>query len=207
MLERCPIPKNHLDTRWLWHSRLEYAAACCLAAVQPSHPLPAAQQDQQARAQKVEEFLDRYGNSLLRFAYSYVHNLSDAEEMVQDTLLQYFKTSPVLETKQHEKAWLMRVCANLCKNRLDYNARRQADQLSDLLAAEPQQDLSFVWEAVKALPQKYREVLHLFHYEGYPTSHIAQLLGKKESTVRSLLLRGRTKLKQVLKEGYDFEEI
>ncbi len=157
--------------------------------------------------QQAQRLLDSYGNSLLRFAYSYVHNLSDAEEMVQDTLLQYFKTSPAIQNPCHEKAWLMRVCANLSKNRLDYNARRQTDELTDMLAAQQREDLSFVWQAVKALPPKECEIIHLFYYEGYSSVEIAKLLGKKESTVRSLLKRGRTKLKTVLKEAYDFEEI
>lgn len=121
--------------------------------------------------------------------------------------MQYFKTVPSIESKRHEKAWLMHVCANLSKNRLDYNARRQADELTEMLAADQQEDLSFVWQAVKALPPKEREIIHLFYYEGYSSVEIAKLLGKKEVTVRSLLKRGRTKLKTVLKEAYDFEEI
>lgn len=98
------------------------------------------------------------------------------------------------------------MAANLSKNRLAYNRVRSADSLSETLAAEERPDLSFVWEAVKALPVKYREVLHLYHYEGYPTAEIARLLGRKEATVRSDLHRGRARLKDVLKEAYDFEE-
>ena len=66
-------------------------------------------------------------------------------------------------------------------------------------------DLSFVWEAVKALPEKYREAIHLYYYEGYSTGQMAVLLGRKESSVRSDLKRGREKLKMILKEAYDFE--
>ena len=80
------------------------------------------------------------------------------------------------------------------------------DELNDELVAENREDLSFVWDAVKALPENYREVIHLFYYEGYSTKQIAKLLQKKEATVRSDLHRGREKLKAVLKEAYDFEE-
>ena len=73
------------------------------------------------------------------------------------------------------------------------------------LAAEQREDLSFVWEAVRALPDKYREIVHLFYHEGYQTAQIAKILDMKESTVRSNLARGREKLKTVLKEAYDFE--
>lgn len=58
---------------------------------------------------------------------------------------------------------------------------------------------------MKHLPVKDREVIHLFYYEGFSTGEIAHILGQKEPTVRSRLMRGRKKLKQVLKEAYDFE--
>lgn len=156
--------------------------------------------------QRAEEILDTYGNSILRYAYSYLHNMSDAEEVLQDTLVQFLKTTPVFESREHEKAWLLRVAGNLSKNRLAYNSVRRTDELNDELVAENREDLSFVWDAVKLLPENYREAIHLFYYEGYSTKQIAKLLGKKEATVRSDLRRGREKLKAVLKEAYDFEE-
>ena len=152
----------------------------------------------------VEEALDRHGDSILRLAYSYLHNRSDAEEVLQDTLVRLFQNQPSFESRDHEKAWLLRVAANLSKNRLAYNKRRAADALQDTLAAEEREDLSFVWEAVKALPPNYRDVIHLFYCEGYSTAQIAEILDRKETTVRSYLSRGRQKLRDILKEDYDF---
>ncbi len=60
-----------------------------------------------------------------------------------------------------------------------------------------------LFQAVCSLPVKYREVIHLFYYEDYTTAQIAQVLGKREGTVRSLLNRGREKLRQIWKEGAD----
>ena len=97
------------------------------------------------------------------------------------------------------------MAANLSKNRLEYNALRAYDELSEDLAEEGREDLSFVWEAVKDLPTQFREVIHLHYYEGYSTEEIALILGRNPSTVRSDLRRGREKLKSVLKEAYDFE--
>ena len=77
---------------------------------------------------------------------------------------------------------------------------RQADQLEETLVAQEREDLSYVWDAVKALPVPYREAIHLFYYEGYSTAQIAQILDQKESTVRSRLKRGREKLKPLLEE-------
>lgn len=77
---------------------------------------------------------------------------------------------------------------------------RQADQLEETLVAQEREDLSYVWDAVKALPVPYREAIHLFYYEGYSTAQIARILDQKESTVRSRLKRGREKLKPLLEE-------
>lgn len=150
--------------------------------------------------QRATALLDQYGEHILRLAYSYLHNQSDAEDILQDTLIQYLRTAPVLESPAHEKAWLLRVAGNLSKNLLRAQGYRQADQLKETLVAQEREDLSYVWEAVKALPVPYRETIHLFYYEGYSTAQIARILDQKESTVRSRLKRGREKLKPLLEE-------
>ena len=153
----------------------------------------------------IENVLDTYGNAILRLAYSYIHNMSDAEDILQDTLIKYMQSSPAFLTEGHKKAWLLHVAANLSKNKINYNKIRETDELEETLVAEEREDLSFVWEAVKALPEKYREVLHLYYQEGYPTKEISKILNRNENSVRSDLKRGREALKQVLKEAYDFE--
>lgn len=162
--------------------------------------------NQEAINQQAEKLLTDYGNSILRLAYSYLHNISDAEEILQETLIRFLQTAPSFESPSHEKAWLLRVAGNLSKNRIDYNRIRSTDELNETLVANNLEDLSFVWNAVKDLPEKYREVIHLFYHEGYSSAQIAKIVGKKESTVRSDLRRGRAKLKEVLKEEYGFEE-
>lgn len=153
----------------------------------------------------IENILDTYGNAILRLAYSYLHNISDAEDILQDTLIKYMQSAPAFLTEGHKKAWLLHVVANLSKNKINYNKIRETDELEETLVAEEREDLSFVWEAVKALPEKYREVIHLYYQEGYPTKEISKILNRNESSVRSDLKRGREALKKVLKEAYDFE--
>lgn len=152
-----------------------------------------------------EKALDQYGNAILRLAYSYLHNMSDAEDILQDTLLKYMQSAPAFENAQHEKAWLLCVTSNLSKNKLSYNKVRETDELLETLTAEEREDLSFVWNAVKKLPDKYREAVHLYYEEGYSTREISRILNRRESTIRSDLKRGRERLKEVLKEEYDFE--
>ena len=179
---------------------LFHAAARLFAAKETSKAT--AQDDVSARAAQI---LDAHGNAILRYAYSYLHNMADAEEVLQDTLVQFLKTAPRFESEAHEKAWLLRVAGNLSKNRLSYNAVRAADELNDELVAENREDLSFVWDAVRQLPVQYREAVHLFYYEGLSTRQIASVLNRSEATIRSVLHRGREQLKRILKEAYDFE--
>lgn len=154
---------------------------------------------------KATQILHDYGNGILRMAYSYLQNMDDAEEILQETLIQFLRKAPKFENAEHEKAWLLHVAANLSKNRIKYNQIRKTDELDETLIAEEKQDLAFVWEAVKSLPEKYREVIHLHYHEGYQIAQIAQILNRRESTIRSDLRRGREKLRAILKEAYDFE--
>ena len=184
--------------------RLLFAAAARRISAAAEPRILGSDEREELNAQ-AEKILDDYGSSILRLAYSYLHNMSDAEEVLQDTLIKFVRTAPLFESETHKKAWLLRVAGNLSKNRIDYNRVRDADELNEELASEERSDLSFVWEAVKALPVKYREVIHLFYHEGYQTAEIASLLHENEATVRSRLNRGRAKLRTVLKEAYDFE--
>ena len=154
---------------------------------------------------KAEYFFNVFGNSVLRLAYSYLHNREDSEEVLQETLIKYINAAPEFENDDHAKAWLMRVAANISKNRIDYNRRRQTDELNEELVSEERADLSFVWEAVKSLKPAQREAIHLFYQEGYSTREIASILDRNESSVRSDLKRGREALKTILKEAFDFE--
>ena len=110
---------------------LFHAAARLFAAKETSKA--AAQDDVSARAAQI---LDTHGNAILRYAYSYLHNMSDAEEILQETLIRYLTVQPELQGPEHEKAWLLRVAANLSKNRLDYNRLRDTDELEETLVSQ-----------------------------------------------------------------------
>lgn len=168
----------------------------------PAKETPASAQS----AALAEHALCTYGQSILRLAYSYLRNQSDAEDILQETLVRLLRSAPEFETQEHEKAWLLHVAANLSKNRLRYNRLRRADPLEETLIAQERPDLAFVWEAVSALPVRWREVLHLYYQEEYSTAEIAQILSRKESTVRSDLRRARIRLKEVLQDDYDLSE-
>ena len=153
-----------------------------------------------------EALVERQGNRLYRAALAVLGDPREAEDAVQDAFVKYLEKQPQFESPDHERAWLLRVAANLCKNRLSYWRRHPQEELSELLPGREEPQLAAVWDAVGALPARYRGVVHLYYYEGYSTVEIARLLGKKEATIRSLLTRARARLRELLKEGYDFEE-
>ena len=153
------------------------------------------------------ELAKAHAPAIYRLAYARTGSRADAEDIMQEVFVRLLRAGPDFADRAHARAWLLRVAANLCKNRLSYWKRHPQEELSDLLPGRaPEPELSAVWDAVGALPARYRGVIHLYYYEGYTTVEIARILGARESTVRSLLARGREKLRAVLKEGYDFEE-
>ena len=160
---------------------------------------------------EAEEILSTIGNSILRLALSYLHNIEDAEDILQETMIKFVTVRPVFESEAHRKAWLMRVASNLAKNRIDYNRVRDTLELNEEIAGEVQEDLDkgdeykAIWDAVRSLPVHQREAIHLFYQEGYSTAEIAQITGRREATVRSDLKRARDRLREMLKEANDFE--
>ena len=148
--------------------------------------------------------LEAYGDAILRLAYSYLHSRTDAEDVLQDTLVQYLTGRPEFAGPEHEKAWLLRVAINLCKNQLSAPWKRRWEALDENQPCFDQEE-SAVLEAVEGLPVKYREVIHLFYYEDYSVAQIGRILKKNESTVRSLLYRARKMLKEYMKEGWELD--
>jgi len=177
-----------------------------LAGIFRPHQTPAEQAAEQQRNAQAEFLIDQYGSSILRLAYSYLQNSSDAEEVLQDTLLTYLEKAPEFESMDHQKRWLLAVARNTALHRADYNKVRETSELNEELASEHREDLSFVWDAVRQLPVPDREVIHLFYAEDMSTQEIAMLLKEKEATIRSRLSRARIKLKAVLQEAYDFDD-
>ena len=147
--------------------------------------------------------LRRHGDAILRLAFSYLHRRDEAEDVLQDTLLQYIQKAPPFSSQEHEKAWLLRVAANLSKNRLSYWKRHPQEELSDLLPGESEDPaLAAVWDCVKALPPKYRAVIHLYilravqHRRGRRTAgekgvHRALPAGPRTGTAPGYLGGGR----------------
>lgn len=161
-----------------------------------------------ARDETADVLLDRYGDMILRLAFSCMKNLPDAEDVLQDVFLKILEKNPAFESEEHRKAWLIRVTVNICRSRLrsPWRRHKELEEADAFLEEADWLEGNEVLDAVMALPEKYREVIHLYYYEDYSVGQIASLLGRKEATVRSLMFRARAILKNTLKGAVDLEE-
>ena len=186
--------------------QLYYWFKMALAALKRAVILPFKKEENERALlnERAEQFMKKYGNQVLRMAYAYVHNMDEAEDILQETLIKILEVRIESDNEEYIKAYFLRTASNIAKNHISANKRHETDELNEELVAEEKTDLSFVWEAVKSLHDTQRDVIHLFYEEGYQTAEIADILERKEATVRSDLKRAREKLKVILKEVYDF---
>lgn len=111
---------------------------------------------------EIERVVDEYATMLLRVAYSQLNNRAEAEDAVQEVLLKYIEKAPTFQSEEHEKAWLLRVTINHCKNHLASAWFRKRADLDEGIPALDSAELEVV-TAVAALPVKYRAVVHLYY--------------------------------------------
>ena len=144
--------------------------------------------------QTIEELTERYRDNLFAAAFNVCKNAADADDIVQETFLQYYVTKKEFDSEQHIRAWLLRVAINKAKN----------DYMETLAFETPQEETLF--ETVMRLPEKYRIIIHLYYYEDYSILEIAKVLKLTQSNVKVRLSRGRKLLKEVLKEDWEDDE-
>ena len=180
--------------------------------------------------QELQLKIDEYGDMLFRLCYVRLQNVQDAEDVVQEVFYQYLKSLPDFQSQEHEKAWFLKVALNACRKvwRSAWRRHRSAWQPEEGGRREDFPDCDWsereggssacgpeeravrreesrcLLEEVMALPEKYRDVIHLFYYEELSVKEISQVTGRGESTVTSQLTRGRGLLRKSLKEEYDF---
>lgn len=144
-----------------------------------------------------EAIVAEYGPAVYRLAFAQLRNRQDAEDVFQEVFLRYVEKSPEFQSAEHEKAWLLRVTLNCCRDLWRSPWRKRSVPLTDDLPFETREEWELHGE-LKKLPQKYRAVLHLFYWEDMTTEEIARVLNCKPDTVRQRLTRGRKKLKDIL---------
>ena len=141
----------------------------------------------------------RHVKTVYRLCYSYLGSPHDAEDATQATFMKLVAKPRGFESEEHEKAWLLRVAANHCKDVLKSAARaRSAEMPPDVVDSKARAETSDVLEAVFALPEAYKDCVYLHYYEGYKTDEIARMTDTPPSTIRNRLRDARSLLKKTL---------
>ena len=155
----------------------------------------------------VESVVEKYKQSLFAAAFGICRNADDADDAVQDAFIRYYQSDKEFVDEKHLKAWLIKVTVNHSRDIISSFWRRNKVSWEDYMETvgfEMPED-SNLFSAVMKLDEKYRTVIHLFYYEDYSVKEIAEILGSRESTVKSQLSRGRTLLKMMLSEDWNDE--
>ena len=143
--------------------------------------------------------VEEYGSMLYRICLVSLGNSADAEDAVQDAFLKYIQKAPAFESGEHEKAWLIRVAVNTCKDII--KRRRPQIDIETVQQSAPLRESGEVMATLMSLPEKFRTVLVLHYVEGYSVKETAEITGKSLSAVKMRLQKAR----RLFEEAY-FEE-
>jgi RNA polymerase sigma-70 factor (ECF subfamily) len=150
--------------------------------------------------------VNKYADMVLRLALTHLGNLADAQDVCQEVYIKLFKHQRPFNDSEHEKAWIIRVTINTCKDVIRSPWKKWFSPLEEVPLPNNDTPSMEVVTYVLALPRKYRMVIHLYYYEGYKTAEIAELLDIQESTVRTQLKRAKELLKKTIIGGLDDDD-
>ena len=149
----------------------------------------------------IEMAVEKYGTMLFRLCLTLVKDYDDAEDAVQDTYIKYLTKAPQFNDSEHEKAWLIRVATNICKNMIRFRKRNSSLCLEEIGEIGVSETDSGIFEAIMSLPAKYKLVMDLHYIEGYTASEISAITGVNADAVRKRMQNGRKLLKKTLEEA------
>lgn len=151
--------------------------------------------------ERAEILVERYADLLVRLGYTWLGDTDDAKDICQTVLIKLLEDPRDFPDRGQERAWVVRLGINACKNwRKSAWLRRRAplEEGLQLSVENPEPESGGLLEQVQALPPKYRQVIFLRYYEGYEVREIAALLKISPALVSTHLKRGKEKLKIML---------
>ena len=150
---------------------------------------------------RIENIINLYGDLLYRTGIMILGNPQDVQDVLQEVMLKVLQKMPEFHDSEHEKAWLLRVTINLCKDMLRFRFRHQYIQIDELeIEAADTDDRQLLQEIIQ-LPSSWRIVLLLHYVEGYSLKEIADILAVSENAVKKRMQRAKKALRAKLEEG------
>ena len=157
---------------------------------------------------EAEELVERWSDTVLRIAWTWTGSVHDAQDICQTVLLKLLTSPRRFAEERLERAWVVRVAVNCCKdwkNSAWVRRRLPLEAAAHAAVHLPEPGESPVLAAVQALPERYRQAVYLRYYEGYEPAEIGTLMGCTASQVSTYLYRGKAKLRNMLGGAYGQE--
>ena len=155
--------------------------------------------------EEVSRAIDEYADTVRRICMVHLKNYADTEDIFQNVFLKYALSSDIFQNEQHEKAWIIRVTLNACKDLIKSFFRSKTVSLDEIInePAVVEEEQREILEIVLNMPEKYKDIVYLHYYEEYSAVEIGRILGKNVNTIYTLLSRARKILKEKLEvAGY-----
>ena len=159
----------------------------------------------------LERLMTQYGTQLLRMCCLHLRDVSLAEDAVQDTFVKAYRRLDDLSDDSRERAWLMRIAINTCRDYLRtawlrrIDRRVSLDMLPETSCEGVFPDKTVITE-VMSLPPRLREAVLLRYYQGLKMKEMADALDISLSTVKQRLNRANQILHSRLERWYFNEE-
>ena len=162
--------------------------------------------EQRNRQGEIIRIVETYSDMLLRIALNRMNSIAAAEDVVQSTFERLLRRDPRFESREHEKAWLIKTAIRICIDEARRASKRASVPLNEEIASAYSEESYELLDTVRQLPEKDRDAVYLYYYEEFTMKEIAGILGEREGTTRSRISRARKKLRAIM-EGEDNEQV
>ena len=159
----------------------------------------------EAREAALVRLMETYGDRVKRLCCVYLRELGAAEDAAQDTFIKAYEHIDELMdgSVRAEKAWLMRIAVNTCKDVLRSSWLQRIDRrhpIEELPLSAPSghEESLAITQAISSLPPKLREIVLLHYYEDMSLKLCAQTLGISAATATRRLQQAQEKLRRLL---------
>ncbi|MBQ7277186.1 MAG: sigma-70 family RNA polymerase sigma factor [Bacilli bacterium] len=158
-----------------------------------------------------EEFELKYNSYkpiIFNIAYSYLKNVNDCDDLVQDVFMKYLGSDEKFDTLDNEKYWLIRVTINSCINKYNNSLNKvivNDDYVNNYvnnesIKEESNDSKNEMFELICSLPTKYKNIIILFYYDDLKIKEISHILNISEANVKKRLERARNMLRNKIKK-------
>lgn len=152
-----------------------------------------------------EKAFNNYSDMLYRIALSHTGNHEDAQDVTQDVFLKYIRHGN-LHDDEHERAWLIRVTINACRDLIRKNKHRVHEPLEDNMQIETSmKEVPDVVFLIEGLPVKLKTVVVLHYLEGFSVEEVAKILHIGISAVKMRLKRARRQMTEKMESEHDYK--